>query len=377
MTFRGGILLLATLLSASLPPFVQAQQMSLERLASPPALVPLKMSIHGRVLNAPAAGPEAPGFASQWPGIYYQAAFRGAEVFFRVGVAHEILHVVVDHQLPLVLKDPQPGVYAVTGLAKGRHAVDLYIATESQSAPNHFGGFALSAQEKPLSPPKPSRRQIEFIGDSHTVGYGNTSPKQACTADEVWASTDNTQAFGPLTAVHFHADYEVHAISGRGIVRNYNGFAADTLPEAYPYVLFDKKQEALDSTWKPQLIVIALGTNDFSTPLHDGEKWKTRDALHADYEATYLRFLKGLREQNPHAFFLLWATDMANGEIASEEQRVVDRFKALGDPNIAFIPIHHLAFTGCHGHPSIADDRAISDLFVQFVEAHPRIWKGR
>src|SRR6185312_14756892 len=108
--------------------------------------------------------------------------------------------------------------------------------------------------------------QIEFIGDSHTVGYGNTSRTRECTQDDVWKTTDNSQSFGPLIAGHYAADYQINAISGRGIVRNYNGTPGDTLPVAYPYVLFDKKEEYSDPHWKPQIIVISLGTNDFSTP---------------------------------------------------------------------------------------------------------------
>jgi hypothetical protein len=40
------------------------------------------------------------------------------------------------------------------------------------------------------------------------------------------ATTDNSQAFGPKVAKHYAADYQVNAISGRGIVRNFNGSPA-------------------------------------------------------------------------------------------------------------------------------------------------------
>lgn len=189
----------------------------------------------------------------------------------------------------------------------------------------------------------------------------------------MWATTDTSQAFGALIASHYNADDQINAISGRGIVRNYNGFAADTLPQAYPYVLLDKKQEYHDPLWKPQIIVISLGTNDFSTPLNPGEKWKTRDELHSDFEATYLRFLKQLRARDPDAFFILWATDMAHGEIESEVQKVVQLAQAQGEARIAFLPIDHLQFSGCNWHPSLADDRTIRDKVVQFIDGH-HLW---
>src|SRR5581483_4115146 len=95
------------------------------------------------------------------------------------------------------------------------------------------------------------------------------------------------------------------------------------LPIAYPYVLFDKKTAYKDATWRPQVLVVELGTNDFSTQLHPQERWRSRDELHADFEATYVRFVKQLRAANPNAFFILMASDGADGEIQAEVQKVL------------------------------------------------------
>lgn len=304
----------------------------------------------------------------QWPGSYFRAAFEGSRVFFRVGKSDEILHIVVDGQFLSPLVKPVEGAYEIEGLSKGRHAITVLVATESQSATNTFGGFAIPAGEKILTP-EPRHSQIEFIGDSHTVGYGNISATRACTEDKVWADTDDTQAFGAITAAHYDADYLINAISGRGVVRNYNGFKSDTLPQAYPYVLFDKKQTYDDPVWRPQVLVIALGTNDFSTPLNPGEPWKTRDELHADYEATYVKFLEGLRAKNPKAYIIVWATDMANGEIEAEAGKVVQQIKQQGDQHISFLPIDGLNFGACNYHPSLADEKVISGKLVQLIDA--------
>jgi lysophospholipase L1-like esterase len=370
---------LNTFLAASLAVSATAQTPQIQKLSAPPAMRRLPMLIGGRVETTPSTSPTTFGpesYQHQWPGTYFETSFKGNELLFQLGANHEILHIVVDGKPPLILNNPASGTYLLSGLSDQPHTVSVLVATESQSGPNTFGGFAITAKEKPL-PSKSHARQIEFIGDSHTVGYGNTSPKQECTTDEVWATTDNTQAFGPLTANHYQADYRINAISGRGIVRNYNGSAGDTLPAAYPYLLFDKKQQDTDANWKPQVIIIALGTNDFSTPLKPGEKWKTRDELHADYEATYLRFLKDLRAKNPDAWIILWATEMENGEIESEVKKVADQAKAQGETKLTFLPIDHLTFTGCNSHPSLADDKTISDKLVQLIDSNPAIWQGK
>jgi lysophospholipase L1-like esterase len=361
--------------AAFLATTVYAAPLAVHKVSTFPALRPLAMSTGGRMLTTPSATANSFGSKDdtyQWPGSYFRAAFKGTKVFFRVVEGDEILHIVVDGQPGVQLVKPEAGVYEVEGLGKGKHTIGVFVATESQAPPNTFGGFAIPSGEKALALPQ-RHLQIEFIGDSHTVGYGDLSTTRECTEDKVWADTDDTKAFGPITARHYDADYQINAISGRGVVRNYNGFKADTLPQAYPYVLFDKKQKYNNPAWKPKVLVIALGTNDFSTPLNPGERWKTRDELHADFEAAYLRFLEELRSRNPKAYIIVWATDMANGEIEVEAQKVVQRVEKRGDAHITFLPINGLGFTACNYHPSLADETIISDKLVHLIDADKQL----
>ncbi|MFN3433487.1 MAG: GDSL-type esterase/lipase family protein [Sphingomonas sp.] len=315
------------------------------------------------------------GWRRQWPGTYFEGAFRGRQALLRVGPGEVILHVLVDGTPAATLVKPAPGLYRIAGLADGRHRLRVEVASESQAAPTTFGGLFADAGAAPLPAPPALSRGIEFIGDSHTVGYGNTSASRDCTQDQVWATTDTSQGIAGVTARRYGAEYRVHAISGRGVVRNYDGFAADKVPEAYPFTLFDKAAAADDAGWDPQLIVIALGTNDFSTALKPGEPWKDRAALHADYEARYMTFVRALRTKHPRAHVLLWATDLAEGEIAAEERRVVARLSAGGMRDVGFVQAPKLALTGCHFHPSVADDRLIADAIARYVDAHPGIWR--
>ena len=363
--------LLLVLLFANEP--LQAVQIS-PTTAIPDKLRPLPMSIGGRVQTDGVNG--IPSFSYQWPGTYFEVTFKSNSVYFEVGSSDQILHVLVDRQSPVVLLRPLAGLYHISGLDAGKHTVRIEVATENQDSPEVFGGFALPAGAKALTPRKRAR-QIEFIGDSHTVGYGNLSNKTDCTHEEVWATTDSSHAFGPLTAKHYDAEYQINAISGRGIVRNYNGLTADVLPVVYPFTQFNKKVPYENNRWRPQVMVIGLGTNDFSTQLNPGEKWSSREELHASYEAAYVQFLQHLRARNPHAFFILMATDGANGEIQSEVKSVMSQLEAAGEHEVAFIPMDGLAMTGCDAHPSAADDQTISNLLIQFLDRHPQVWHGK
>jgi len=332
------------------------------------ALVAIRTVAVGRVEREPNGM-----LRRQWPGTYFETAIRGSSAYFRVGKGSISLRVSVDGKL--VAEDvllESPGFYSITGLTPGLHRLRVQVASESQSGPTEFGGFFAPAGVSAEVLPARSR-QIEFIGDSHTVGYANTSSKHQCTDEEIWQTTDTTVGVPALTAAHYDADYQVNAISGRGIVRNYNGFAADTLPQAYPYILFDKAQPYRDPNWHPQLIVVSLGTNDFSTPLNPGEKWSTRQQLQSDYESTFVRFLTGLHARNPRARFLLWAAT-PSPELNGEIEKVVQDMRSAGGTQIEYVPVQGLAMSACNWHPSAADDAKIAAALERDIDLHPELW---
>lgn len=334
--------------------------------ANATTLKQLPLQINGRV----AAGRQPGSYLRQWPGTVFETAVQGRNILFRLGEGDVKLHVLLDGDLIRTLVKPAPGYYRIGGLSSGAHTVRLEVASESQSGPTSFGGFFGEGRAQPL-PMKQRQRQIEFIGDSHTVGYANTRIATECTETEVWSATDTSQGIGPLVAKAYGADYRINAISGRGVVRNYNGFAAAPLPVAYRDTLFGQQTPAVAASWRPDVIVISLGTNDFTTPLNDGEKWKTRAALHADFEDSYVAFVRDLRKTNPEALVVLWATDMAGGEIKAEVAKVATRLQAEGEKRVTFVPIDGLKLNACHGHPSVADDRTIALRLQAAIDQQP------
>lgn len=336
------------------------------RMESEPAgLHALTAHVSGRIQGLPDGG-----MRRQWPGTYAEGAFVGSDAYFRVGPGEVSLRVRVDGEAPIALVKPAPGLYRVSvPLTSAPHRIRVDVASETQAGATSFGGFFLAAGASPATLPGRAH-QVEFIGDSHTVGYGNTSATRECTGDQVWESTDTSVGVAPKVAARYDADYQVNAISGRGIVRNYNGFAADVLPNAYPFVLFDKATVATDPNWRPQAIVISLGTNDFATPLHEGEKWTQRERLQADFVASYANFVHELHQRHPQAYILLWAAGREDSELVTEVRKVVQRVQDSGDAKIGFVPVPNLAFSGCHYHPSVADDQDIALALTRHLEAH-------
>lgn len=315
---------------------------------------PLPVHTGGRTVTA-TDGSQSFG----WPGVYFEARFRGTAVRVRFDAPADHLRLSIDGKQHRVFR--APGIVDVTidGLASGEHVVRLDKLTESQSGSSRFIAFEASGGV-PLSP-RPRDRQIEFIGDSFTVGYGNTSPRVMCTPQQVHAMTDTSQAFGPLVASAIGADYRIHAYSGFGVVRNYDGNVRDqNLPLLYPRAIPDDAAAlaTADPAWKPGVIVIGLGGNDFSTPIKPGEAWRDAEALRTAYRARYVAFVTELAARNPKARFILTGADLFFADVAA----VAEQLQPSLGVRVRTLRVTGFELTGCQGHPSLADHRRMAAL---------------
>jgi len=329
----------------------------------------LPMHVGGKVRK------DAMGYSYQWPGAYFEATFQSPYVNLLFDDGANNFNVIVDGKLVMIVRKPGHRTINIGTEGPGPHTIRLEKRSETQYATGHFQGFLA----EPAAAPAPARpRQIEFIGDSFTVGYGNTSAFTQCTPDEIFETTDAQESFGPLTAKHFDADYQINAFSGLGMVRNYDGREHDKyrMPMLYPRAIFDDPTPAVEPDWHPQAIVIRIGGNDFSTDLHAGEPWATPDALAADYQKTYIAFVQRLRAANPKAeIVMFWDED--NAAFAASGQKVFDALKASGMERLDHVALPKPANTGCNGHPNIRDDAKNADTFIAWFEAHPDVWQGK
>jgi lysophospholipase L1-like esterase len=290
-----------------------------------------------------------------WPGSYVVGVFRGADVTAYLKTDGDFLRVSVDGKVIQTLVTPGEAVVRVRGLKPDVHLIRVDKLTESQSGSSTVQGFYTSGV--PLVAANP-HRGIEFIGDSHSVGYGNTSKTRDCDSRQVHDTTDTSQAFGPVLARRLDWKYRVIAYSGYGVVRNYAGkFPAENLPYLYPRAIPGEPAPAADDGWKPSVIVINLGTNDFSTPLHPGEAWADQAALRSDYRQRYIDFVKTLRRRQPQARIVLMGAENFYADVAAVAE-------ATG-ATPAKVP--KLEMTGCNWHPSLKDHQAMADLLQPIV----------
>ncbi len=314
------------------------------------------------------------GAAFTWPGVYFEGRFRGTSVGLAINDAVNDYDVQIDGGTPTTLVTPGDTTRWITGLSRGDHTVRLVKRTESPWNLAQFGGLVPGPGGRILAAPAARHRQIEFIGDSWTAGYGDMSTSRDCSGAGVLTRNSNAdQAFGARTAKALNADYQINAWSGIGMVRNYNGSSPGIDYRTY----YDRALQAVDdsvwkrpASWHPQVVVIGLGINDFSTPLNPGEKWADEPALTADYVAAYQGFLDKLRKRyGPGTRFVLTYPDLSyrTTALADSVQRIVssrhDRVSALYYDNAAL----GLDLLGCDWHPSLHDHAILAGTLTTYL----------
>jgi hypothetical protein len=320
-----------------------------------------------------------------WPGVYFEGRFRGTGVGLILNDANNDYVVQIDGATVATLVTPGQTTYRVSNLSNAEHTVRLAKRTESPWAAGEFGGLVPAAGGTILSPPAARTRQIEFIGDSWTAGYGNTSGTRDCSGNGgVTRNSNADSSFGALAARSLGADYQLQAWSGLGVVRNYNGENRDlSFRSSYPtdlQALWNSTTWQNPGTWKPQVVVIGLGINDFSTALNAGEKWTTMAALTADYKAAYLGFLDTLRTRyGPDTYLVLTYPYLSNTTaMADSIQQIVATRNGQGDTRVKSLYYDNnalgLDLMGCDWHPSLRDDQLIAGSITSFLRTLPLNW---
>ncbi len=341
--------------------------------AKPATETRLDMTVGGRTLPVLRGGEKA--WAYQWPAVTFEARFSGNDVTLAFDDPSNNLNVIVDGRTVAVLKKPGATRFSLHQMGKGPHTIRLEKRSETQYAVGAFKGFFVPAKADALPAPAYSRA-IEFIGDSFTVGYGNTSAFTRCTPEDIFETTDSQLGFGALVGKHFKAVYQVDAFSGLGMVRNFDGHehAKYHMPMLYPRAIFDDPTPD-PAAWHPQIIVVGIGGNDFSTALHDDEPWKSRADLISDHEKTYVAFVRMLRAKNPDAFILL-ARPENRPDYTAATTAVFDAIHAY-DKKVDLVTLPQTDNTGCNGHPNVHDDAKVADMYIAYIEAHPELWQGK
>ena len=252
----------------------------------------------------------------------------------------------------------------------GKHTVWIYKATEAHTGPvivQSVSGTNVQPLQRPAAP------LIEFIGNSITCGAAADPSEVPCGTGVYHDQHNAYMAYGPRVARALNANFLLSSVSGIGIYRNWNS-DGPTMPQVYQKLDFQEKSEALWNfkAYSPQVVSIALGTNDFSRG--DGK----RERLPFDsarFVNAYIAFVQLVKTNYPSTQIALLSSPMVNGEAREQLQNCLAAVKANVDARnptakpVAVFFFKPMRASGCTGHPNVEDHGIMADELTPFFRS--------
>jgi lysophospholipase L1-like esterase len=307
---------------------------------------------------------------------HFGFSFKGREcrlsISLPAGLSHNYLQYELDgeYQKRIRISSGNAGPVLITAPSGGKHTVWVYKATEAHSGPvivQSISGRNTMPLQRAAAP------LIEFIGNSITCGAAADPSEVPCGTGVYHDQHNAYMAYGPRVARALNANYLLSSVSGIGVYRNWNS-DGPTMPQVYEKTDF---QEASPQQWNfsaysPQIVSIALGTNDLSRG--DGKKARLLFDS-AKFVSAYIQFVQQVKSKYPAAQIALLSSPMINGDARTLLQnclntvkKSVDALNPFAKPVAVFF-FQPMQARGCTGHPNADDHRMLAEELLPFFQS--------
>lgn len=302
-----------------------------------------------------------------WPGVSIETHFTGTSVGLRMDDAKANYYNVFIDSLPvkIIHIHSDTTIQLASGLKNTSHHLLITKRTEGNQGTAIFKGLLID-EDAGLTAPEPRSRRIEFIGNSITCGFGTDSDDRF---EKFRPETENNYlTYAAMTARAFDADAHFIAHSGQGLVRNYGHsekVSEYNMTDRYLQV-FDMQKEPLwdFSNWIPDIVVINLGTNDFSTEPHPDE---------TIFNRAYLNLIRTIRSNYDSIPVFCLVGPMTDEPCYSYVKKMVEANRTfLDDPNVYFIGIPTYLMIpeedlGAAWHPNASGQKKMAKLIIPVI----------
>jgi len=305
--------------------------------------------------------------------VHFGFSFTGSSCYVFASLpdasSHNYFQYTLDgmYQKKIKVEGNSKQPIVLTAPGEGEHTIWIYKTTEAQTGPIYIRkitGQNLKALEVPALP------LIEFIGNSITCGAAADASEMPCGTGVYHDQHEAYDAYGPRVTRALGVNFIMSCVSGIGIYRNWNS-NGPTMPQVY-----EKTEMGLNASqqwdfkkYSPDIVSIALGTNDFSTG--DGK----RPRLPFDSTAFvnhYIDFVQLVKSKYPSAQIALLSSPMLNGNNGKILQNCLTAVKQyidashITDKPVALFFFNPMHAHGCAGHPNVEEHSILANELIPF-----------
>ncbi|WP_083608098.1 SGNH/GDSL hydrolase family protein [Teredinibacter haidensis] len=292
-----------------------------------------------------------------FPGVSFKFEFTGSSLQLLASSeqGNSYLDIVVDGESSVINIPQNPTKIALlSGSAIGKHSVEIFNRSETWHGITTLSSIEVG-QGTLLAKPALPERKILVIGDSITCGEAIESPAECGTKANDWWNP--RLSYGMLMAAEFDAQAHLVCMGGHGLIRNWDGVTTDINAPVYydlAIVAGDASVSWSQADYTPDLVYIALGTNDFST--HAGPI-----PSESDYVEPYIGFVKKILSDHPNTQVVLTEGPMLDGEAKAALSKYLGITKArVGSDQVHVVHAKKYPSGPCDFHPGKAEHAGIA-----------------
>ena len=259
-----------------------------------------------------------------------------------------LLHITVDGDDRVTRYGLDEKKITLADVAEGYHTITVRKTTEGCITTMTVKAltFTGKADHRPAAP----EMRLEVIGDSITIGQGSRKDDDGKKPFDYIDDCDSYNSYASMTARKLGADINFVAVSGWGVIKGSES-PDNRIPDIYGYTSYmhDRTTGWDFSSYQPDVVVIALGTNDGGAQ---------------NFGVAADSFLKTVREKNPDAY-IVWIYGMMNDYL---KQTLKDTVAAQNDPKISYLDME-ADTDGGWGHPSYSAQCGYAEKLTAHIKS--------